>query len=1404
MAEKITRSLSKGLLRNKNKLKQDPEFYTHALNLTVTESLADRVTKVTEKKPEHLMSLSTNEYKILGVVWINDDEYVYFIKELVSGKNKILHVNKDIITLKYDNDGLNFQFNKLISTTYRVDFKGNRIIYFVDGFNNDRVINIDTVSLTDVIESIDLISYYGSSNDISISVTDGGKLLQGNYIVAVSFNDINNLESNIKIISNSLSIGDGNYQQNRKIEYTNDDEYFKNKSSSFIEVKGLDNDVQTNKAIKLNIEGDLNENYQSMNVYLVRFTQETTEVKVLENIRVNTSLIITGSESFRNLGDNLSLVIASNILYNKSEVISQKDNRLLRANTKIESSTYNFQTIANAAEITYVIDSDLATKNTTDDKDNKKRGNEKLVNDFSTTINLYSSSPDYLANSTNKLNKTFSRDEVYSLGVYFELNNGVVTDVYHIPGRLPNIQIAGTTELTGTPNNYSPTSADFDTGVASIDGVSNPRWKHFNTAIKISSTEGKLGYYRCNEVYPDGYGFPTNGEKDPSGKSYIRHHKIPSDILEPIITTSTARLGTTSNVSVLRNNIGLRINLNVPDEVKDIIKKAYYVYVPKTDNNKFCLGKGISYAINGAQSRQSDQLNRYATTTNLIDKYEFYSAESLFKFKQSNISAKRIKSTALVNGVVRYMSRTLNEYYRNQTTFDHYPTWINSEGAIMTGSGVKQQIESYNYKQQVRFDTVFYNRRLNLGNEDKKVFNIDDIRFVNGNSYINMSSENIDLSGSQNQVIIKLKGSKKIYYDVNLNFSSLFTKYRLPWSSQELGILDNVNAYQDTVMFSTLLSDNYNIDFDLINLKYVKSDIKDNLVQGDSFIDVMYGKRGFGDIFNSDDNSSSGMISNKEYIITFPGFPKFPLTQSSTDTLQYEDYFAFFTESQINVRMRTNRDVETDYFPNFTLNTKYITNEFEKKAGVQEIYHMDEGYNIKHLDDKFANNVKVSDIESENRRLETRIVYSEVQNNESKTDSYRRTLANNYRDLLTTRGPIYVLFNKQERLYAITRDSIFMISTSSQTLKTDSEYNITVGTGDFFGIEPIELTSIEGGIGGTSSKLSFNENQYGYVFADRHKGSLYLFNDSLVDINSAGLYEDFKINLQEYIPDLFTDGTDNPQLGYGISVGYDNKLKRILVTKKDYKPLKSFLDNYKGAYTAGVNYTSTDYYSRNGLLYNGSNDIINLDNKNLFENKSFTASYDLINQSWLSYHSYIPYRYIYDFHDIKLIDNSGINVFKNNYSDIQVLEVLFNDYPNTIKVFDSIQIDLRSEDINGNSTDDFFNQFIAYNEKQSTGLVNLNKDNLTKKETNWNINNLRDDSIDYNIKQLFSSDWEDIKDNYYTDKVVKESSMDNSKVWYKKGRLRDKYIIVRFIRNNLDNKKIFCNFVSMNIRSSIR
>lgn len=1420
MSRKLINSLSKGLLRNINKILQDKEFYTFALNLAPTESITDRVSLVTEKKLEDVLALNSTPYVILGVTWLGKEEYVYFIKNKTSAVSEIWHVNKGVKTLKYSNTELDFRFNKLISSTYRVDYKGDRLIYFVDGHNNDRVINIDQIELTDSINSLDIVPYYASTNTLDLSVLKGGKLLQGNYVVAISFIDSNNVETNVKSISNSVSLGAGNYHENRYQEYPDDNTYYNNQNSNFLEVKGLDNDAQTDKAIKVNIRENVVDNYTGMNVYVIRMTAETTEVSLIENTRITNELVITGAEQFIDLGDDLSTVVVNNILYNKSEVITQKDNRLLRANTKIDSYNYNFQELANSISVSYVVEHDPAMGGITRDNANRDGKGSRENADFSNTIALQTSSPDYLANNNDKLNKSFSRDEVYALGVYFELEGGTVTDVYHIPGRLPNPGISGQSESTNSTN-----ASNYDTAIVTHRGMTGPRWKVYNTAIRTggspTTSEGVLGYYRTEEVYPDGFGFPTDGEKNSQGKSYIRHHKIPSDRLEPVIRSGVATGGATTTFIADRRYIGLKFNINIPSELRNIITKVHYTYVPKNETNKNVLSKGIAYAINQIDGKVSDQLNRYADEALTTDEYEYHSAESSFKFKESNISGSRIKVTALLNGPIRYITKTGLPRDPSSTEYHQWPVFLNSEGANLARIDPFSfpRPESYNFKQIVRFNHVNYIRRNELTNADFATFILDDARFVDANSALSVNGNNISFAGNQNSVYLKLRNFSESYF--SLDFSSYlynegetFASHSMKnyplvregsnpiWTTWES--LNNIQRYNDSVAFTTLLTDNPNIDTDLVNLRYVIPYSKNNTLVGDSYIDVFHGKRGYSDLF-IDQFNVLGIESNTEYTMLNQDDDYTPIVSQRIDSSQYDDYFAFFTETQLNIRMRTTQgtdDSEGDYYPNFTVNANLLANAFEERAGVKETYFIDEGYNRYNIEEKFSNPIKLEDQYIEQRRLETRIVYSEVQNKESKTDNYRTSLANNYRDLITTRGGIYQMFTKAERLYAVTRDSIFMINTSNQTLKTESGYDVSVGTGEFFGIEPTELIAIEGGSGGTSSKLSLNENPYGYVFVDKYKGYITLFNDSLLDINTIGLYENFELELEEALPELFEE-LDSPQLGYGIATGYDPELRRILITKKDYKPLQSFFDRYKGIYNPSTTYNDEDFFILEGMLVTGEGQLADFNDKTLFENKSITVSYDPIAQKWLSYHDYFPNRYITNSNVVRpVLEN--VTEFGDNYSDKQVLEVMFNDEPAITKVFDSLEVDSRSEDVDGNTTNDFFTGLIAYNEKQSTGLIELDSSKLTKHETYWNINSLRDDSIDYSTKKLFTNEWSVIQDDYYIDKVLNPDAMSLNKLWYKRGRLRDKYLIVRFFRNNFDNKKILVNFVNSTVRQSYR
>src|SRR5690606_21361507 len=107
-----------------------------------------------------------------------------------------------------------------------------------------------------------------------------------------------------------------------------------------------------------------------------------------------------------------------------------------------------------------------------------------------------------------------------------------------------------------------------------------------------------------------------------------------------------------------------------------------------------------------------------------------------------------------------------------------------------------------------------------------------------------------------------------------------------------------------------------------------------------------------------------------------------------------------------------------------------------------------------------------------------------------------------------------------------------------------------------------------------------------------------------------------------------------------------------------------------------------------------------------------------------------------------------------------------------------------------------FDQMVAYNSRQTTGLLNLmvkedlkdpqnylseqiiNTNNnvivIDRKETDWLINDLRDIRINYE-SPIWNYNLDNRQNNYFIDKVLNESSLDIDKSWTDLESFRDKY-----------------------------
>lgn len=240
-------------------------------------------------------------------------------------------------------------------------------------------------------------------------------------------------------------------------------------------------------------------------------------------------------------------------------------------------------------------------------------------------------------------------------------------------------------------------------------------------------------------------------------------------------------------------------------------------------------------------------------------------------------------------------------------------------------------------------------------------------------------------------------------------------------------------------------------------------------------------------------------------------------------------------------------------------------------------------------------------------------------------------------------------------------------------------------------------------------------------------------------------------------------------------------------------------------------------------------------------NNSWTLSYDLKNEFWVSYHSYIPSFYInipedffawtYGSNSIWKFNKLGHyqNFFGKRYPFIVEFVSLSNPLLN--KVWDYLKIFTEAKKYNP-EFEEFteerfvtFNKALFYNSRQTSGILNLivkdtrnnPKDYLLqqvqnlpgdsiiidKNEGDWSINELRDYRVDYS-EPMFNKSIGALQDDYFIDKVVNNNVIDYNKDWTELESFRDKYLVVRLIFDNFDDIKLLLNYSVENENQSFR
>ena len=533
----------------------DPKFlqpsnYTFALNSIQVSDEDIGINNITE--PGNTLCFTLPEGEVLiGSIILNDDSVVLFATD--DDKSKI-YLQKDCeITTLVNQNCLYFRSDYYVNGFYRIINGCERVIYFTDGYNNYRSLNIDRIEdyyypgLTDV--DCNLLNHFYQYEtpilqEIEI-VENSGVLKPGSYEFAIQIGS-----GNWTILSKPIPI----FKDNGVIGA---DKVRGDQNADFHDVYdgGINN---TLKGIKLNIESE-----EKYNLAVIKYLEglgTVTEVGVVQDIEAK-EFLYTGKED--QITIDIEDIILDNLIISKVNNHALVENRLLLAN--VEQPSYNWELLqmeANNITSKYVV---------------------------SPVYKKLQSRYFYLESDS------FMRDEVYAFGIVWVMKDGTVSPVFHIPGRAKDIPIDNT---NAHPRPDAVNFWDSDTTNSNWDSddyngfPSNPeRWEVYNTAIKSATpisgytSSGEFAYYSNKINYPDTeYCDPETGIKTriyPTGE--VRYHKFPDGTLEPHHKGQNInRLG------ILFDNISSGPYFN---EVQ-----GYYIVVNKpTSNNQTVVAKGLMF-----------------------------------------------------------------------------------------------------------------------------------------------------------------------------------------------------------------------------------------------------------------------------------------------------------------------------------------------------------------------------------------------------------------------------------------------------------------------------------------------------------------------------------------------------------------------------------------------------------------------------------------------------------------------------------------------------------------------------------------------------------------------------------------------------------------------------------------
>ena len=1102
-----------------------------------------------------IIPLTNDNRKIIGTCLLPDNSTCLYSQILNNANyaSEIGVVKEGVytVTLRDNlpvNAGLGFNTANLIQAQSKVNFNGDFVIYWVDGNNSDKWLNITNLQIdvtTDLkIANADqlnlMLGFLPAIGDLpNLNITTGGNLKSGVYYVAITYGDKFQNFTKTSLISNPIPVVEANPPF--------DNQYI-----------GSIAGESTNKAINVTLFlGDINTEYDFVKVTVISKIHQVLaayEFGIFQlNFSTSSYLDICIIDTLVNKTEvSVDSVIINNAGYNSSLTLTQLDDVLYKAHLR-NRETIDLQPYVNNIKINYV--------QRTIDLENDSYRNPDMV--------FYS--------------KGFMYDEVYAFYASFIIddNGEYETEAYHIPGRevapidlgdvvnpLENKEVSRL-----RPNEYGPKYGfTFNNSFVEMLGV-NADATLFHTVQTndnpLASTN--MGYWENkDEVYSNADKWLTLAADgslvaDNLKGTNVRHHKFPeaynytSDTITPNLSKSIHPSATDYNVV---NILGIRLSdIVIPDELAGKVKKINIYYAKRDLNNRTVLGQSLLQSL--SQFHTPD-----ATTQGTLNGV-FNNGGQFVAYQMNNTGSNPWRSGLFPVGYQRTNVQTFVSG-PPYTPFSKTGTWMYSDEFgrepdywttgyyklkafdlmqqsidVSSGTYIKNlyRVKSRHVKKLLGGDPTNRDSNIYVGyffdptnsrglpvnntteysnfhgidklvNNDTALFN--HIRKVTASSYVTKNFPN------QRGLTA---GSPYPFAGIPFNYGGqtgiwLETDYYLySWkTTANFNEIGNDFSYVDYYADANFPLGSFDSNQDCYTSPYISNlcVFKLNIFQSfDNQVLCLAGSFNFGgelfDIYGGDTfttvNSDVDGIDLAAYSPQ-GGSPLKPVDARPQN--QLKSIHCYITQSTSNPNYRYEGDNSWETF--------YPYSTADQMFGIPQSDPEWYGYNI---DYSAVNDLKQPVIASNfDNQLQdyfpNRVIRSAKDNPEIQQDNYLDYQAGDYKDFGKIKGKIRNITNQNNKLLIKTDNALYATLGREIISTENAEANVTAG--DIFAVKPREIVSSDS-YGGGMGRFADTVTQYGYMYPDTTNGIVYNFNGQSVDeISKAGRQIFFRNELKFKLP----------------------------------------------------------------------------------------------------------------------------------------------------------------------------------------------------------------------------------------------------------------------------------------------